>query len=235
MLPKVIRDRTPAPHGCDVYLADHSLPYFAEYVSFCWGSVDFESKGDCARPCDRGWSWLEVTARGASSDQLLVFRREDAEPQQNFPHALRIEATSSRLSWLATYFTLRRSPAIAFLRRRGHMVGYGALAEHLLPDGDVDSRWERSRAIRERFEHEALRAFDTMTWWKEWKREDPSGVMRSVVTADRAALPALIEGLGQVQPERRAAYLHALAAISGQRFESDGEWAAWWNRVAREQ
>jgi len=234
VLPKAVLERTPAPHAVDVCLAERELPVFAEYGAFCWGEVDYESRGDCGRPTDRGWSWLEVRAR-AGGERLLVFRPEPAETSPGFPHPLRVEAASSRLAWLGVYMTMRRVPSVAWLRRRGHMIGYGALADQLLVGEDVDARWERAGGVRAQFGLETLRAYDSMDWWGGWKWtgafSSPSAwplrrVMHAVASRDTSALGPIVEALER--DERREGHLHALQTLAGRTFVSDDEWRAWW-------
>ncbi len=245
MLPAAIRDRRSSPHGADLYLAERELPFFAEYAAFCWGRVDYESGGDCARPCDRAWGWLDLRVRGGE-DRVLVFRPETCEPAPpaNFPHPVRVEATDARLAWLAAYLTMRRTPALAFLRRRGHMVGYGALADQMLAGEDADARWERARAVRAQFESDALRPFDAMAWWGAWKWEGDYAsagawprrqLLHAVNANDRTALPHLFETFGRGVPEpERAGWMHGLGTLTGKSFATADEWLQWWERIRRE-
>lgn len=234
MLPPFIVKRRPTPHAVDVDLARPELPYFAEYASFCWGPIRYGTQGDCQRPTDRRWTWLELES-AASHDRILVFRPDDAAPRAGFPHRVRVEATSAKLVWLAVYLTMRRTPSVVQLRRRGHLVGFAGVAEQYLQDEDVDSAWERTLGLRGMFESEALRAYDGLEWWEGWKGDGNGGALRALLVAlagnDRTALPRLFEALdGGVADEHRAGYFRALEALTGQTFATDRAWVDWWRR-----
>ncbi|MBI2930836.1 MAG: hypothetical protein HYY16_04230 [Planctomycetes bacterium] len=239
MLPQVVLDRNRAPHAVDLFLAEPDLPFFAEFALFCWGPVDYESQGDCARPTDRRWSWLELRGR-AGQDRVLVFKQEHPEAPEKFPHPLRVQATSSRLVWLAAYFAMRSTPALAFLRRRGHMTGFGALGEQLLGDVNLEDRWERGRPLRGQFESEVLRPFDSMAWWGGWKWYGDFAsagslplrrIMRAVLADDRSVLPQVLAAVEEgIAPERREGYLHAARQLTGASFSTEEECLEWWRR-----
>ena len=143
MLPEYITARTPLPHTVKLFLKSAStLPRVVDYPTFCWGEVKYETKGDRAKPHDSGWSWLEVREH-ATGERILAFRTEDGRAPGHLPEVLQLEATSARLLWLAAYVTLRRVPSLAWLRRRGHMVGAVGLAECYLPGEDLELRWDR--------------------------------------------------------------------------------------------
>jgi hypothetical protein len=165
-LPAWIAERKSAPHAVDVRVASADLPYFAEYAAYCWPHGAYTSRGDCARPADRRWNWLEVTRPGGES--VLLFRGEGARE-------VRVEATSSRLVWLAALLTMRRADGVAFLRRRGHHIGAAAVAEQFLAGDDIDARWARAESVRSAFESEAARPFDTMESWSRWKHAGIAG------------------------------------------------------------
>jgi hypothetical protein len=221
----------------EIYLAAPDLPFFAEYAAFCWGKVDYETQGDCERPTDRRWNWLEVSAR-ATRDRLLVFRPPEAgKATAQFPHPLLVEATASRLVWLAAYLTLRRSRAVAFLKRRGHMAGYAAIADQLLAGEDLEGRWNRCDELRGQFESEALRPYDTPAWWGGWKWEgdfsSPSSaprrrLLRAVLSGDRSASCGLIDDMERgIPPELHDGYLCALKTLTGEEFAGQAEWLIW--------
>ena len=71
-------------------------PYFEEMPYYMWGTVNYDSEGDCKRPTDTEWTFLELTNR-ETKETLEITSREDA---------LGVDALGVGLELLYPYFTL---------------------------------------------------------------------------------------------------------------------------------
>lgn len=50
------------------------LPYFAELPYYLWGSINYNSDGNCKFPKDRDWTFIEANGRGEHADQYYSIR-----------------------------------------------------------------------------------------------------------------------------------------------------------------
>ena len=115
------------------------LPFFAEYPYYVWGEINYDSEGDCRRPTDREWSWLEILNR-KTRERLSIRSAEK----------LTISGPSAVLA--ATLTALRT----------------GATSPATAP-ADHGNRVARAARVRAQFLDEMLAPFDSHGWWGGWK------------------------------------------------------------------
>jgi hypothetical protein len=192
-------------------------PYFAEFAYALWGDVNYDSEGDCRRPTDRAWTWLEVTNRktGAevvitSDGEAFTVRSDDAE-------------LAARAAW--------------FLRARTN----GEWIDAAPPESDIDgdAMLARSQRVRDEFPRPELAPLDCDAFWGSWKWVGPSAseltwvgrwIMCSLLTRDPRPVAMTIEWLadGTYDESQSVGLRHALALLTGKSFATDAEWVRWY-------
>lgn len=193
-------------------------PYFAEIPYYLWGQVSYDSDGDCRRPRDRGWSWMDLQNR-------VTRRRISIETPADGP-------------WTAEGDEPEAARAARFLATRS-----GALATGRRPPPDVEWNHEaaaaRAAEVAREFEQPELELFDSQFWWGSWKwigwfATDSTWVgrwiMHSVPRRDARAVNLCIEWLRDRHfPEHGVALRAALAILTGERHDSDEDWLRWYD------
>jgi hypothetical protein len=150
------------PARISVRVGDQPFPFFAEYPYFLWGEVNYDSDGDCVRPTDRNWRWLEVVHR--ETGERVTISRDDSAP--GLYVCVADELMSARL---AAYLTA--------LRSAGHVLdGHGQreirpeeYAPRPADRAEREQRLARAEQARAMFLNSALAPFDSMRWWAGWK------------------------------------------------------------------
>jgi hypothetical protein len=136
-------------------------PFFAEYAYFLWGQVNYDSEGNCQRPTDRTWTFLEIMLRPAGPS-VTIAPVEVAEGL----FLLGVTGTLREEVWLAAYLTALRSGALVLDGRDGTRVPLETLHEWV---GDVGSRLAAADRVRAMFLDPRLAPFDSHNWWGGWK------------------------------------------------------------------
>lgn len=147
-----------------------ALPYFAELPYYLWGSVNYNSEGDCRSPRDRDWHWLRIQQRpssASSTDQAFSIT----------VHTASLEIEGSCAEQVAGFFTqpepagLRRAQLVQKLFARSELDGWdsmlfwgswkwiGVFASDLCEVG----RWLMLDALR----HSADGAWLALAWAKQ--------------------------------------------------------------------
>jgi hypothetical protein len=116
------------------------LPFFAEYPYYLWGEVNYDSEGDCKRPTDRQWTWLDLEDRG-TGERLAIRRAANG--------TFDFDGDSA-------------AAAAALTAARTGALFAGAPADH-------EVRCARADRVRAQFLDPDLAAFDSHGWWGGWK------------------------------------------------------------------
>lgn len=196
---------------------DRALPYFAELPYYLWGQVNYDSEGDCARPTDRAWSWMDLQHRGTQESVRIAH-----EGAAWFVHGN--VQTAARLA----LFLVERCGATPGPKR-----------------GDVGADWDQAAAawrasrVACEFEQPSLSPFDNHFFWGSWKwigwyATDCTWVgrwiMHSVVRKEPRAIPLCVDWLKAPPsfPEQEIALCHAMQHLSGEPARSGREWVRWY-------
>ena len=84
------------------------LPFFAELPYYLWGSVNYNSEGNCKSPRDRNWTHLEINRRGNDVGDFSIRVKENE-----------LEIEGANAQQIAEFFTnpepkgLRRAQLVA--------------------------------------------------------------------------------------------------------------------------
>jgi hypothetical protein len=178
--------------------------------------VNYDSEGDCKRPTDRDWTWLELGNR-VTGESLAVYQEDDA--------------------WSIDGDETTMVRAQMFLRDR-----CGAICEVKNVD---PSTWNhqaamvRSAKVAAEFEQPVLAPFDMHLFWGSWKwigwfSTDLTWVgrwiMHSLVRKDPRAIPLCVEWIRTTSfPEQAKALSYAIAQLSGEPDRSPAAWLRWYN------
>ncbi len=194
-------------------------PYFAEIPYYMWGQVNYDSEGDCERPRSRDWTWMDLKNRETKEHLSISIADSMWQVEGSEPAAAR---------------------AAQFLSVRS-----GARTRKDLPTAP-DQNWNdirasaRAQAVAIEFERPELDGFDSHLFWGSWKWIGwfateftwvGRWIMHSVVRGDARAVNLCIEWLrsGTFSPDQSAALRAALRVLTGERYESDREWIAWYD------
>jgi len=191
-------------------------PYFAEIPYYLWGEVNYDSDGDCNRPRDRNWTWMDLKNR-VSRERISIETPADGpwSVDGDEPAAAR-----------AALFLMSRCGA----RLMGPTGSDGF---------DHDAAAARAAVIAREFERSELDLFDSLVFWGSWKWIGWFGtdftwvgrwIMHSVVTKDVRAVNLCIEWLRDRHfPEHAVALRGALTALTGESFDSNARWLRWYD------
>ena len=196
------------------------LPFFAEIPYYLWGQVNYNSEGDCGRPTDRNWSWLELSNR--ETGEFLSFRR----PGHN---SLRIEGATPASARAAVFFCSRCVATTSGLNPTDY-----------LEDWDHAAAMKRAARVQANFERPELKPFDVgHAFWGNWKWIGWYGseytwvgrwILDSVLRNDTRAVPLCAGWLrnGTRGQGQSIALRYALNHFTGKSFETDQQWVDWY-------
>jgi hypothetical protein len=203
---------------------NNSRPYFAEVPYYLWGQVNYDSEGDCQRPTDRAWTWLDLTNR------------------ENREH---VRVSSNGDIWMIQGDEPAAQRATLFLvsRCEGKWVSPSP--------GDLSASWDHETArmrvarVQAEFERPELGPFDVghLFWgswkWIGWFATDFTWVgrwiMHSVVRHDVRAVNLCVEWLrhGTCDVKQSEALRYALHRFTGQSLPTDAGWVAWYDESGK--
>lgn len=210
------RDAKPDPPEYRMELPrSGALPAFMEIPAYLWDRASFDSEGDSARPTSGDWTYLSLRPRhqgarvelAADNDRVVIASRDPALVER----------------------------AALFLQTSGAAGGKVDFPD----DWDHDAAMTRRAAIRDMIEDERLAPFDNHAFWGGWKHPGlfssdfamPARVvMHGLHTDDPRAVPLAAGWLrdGVARPEQANALRHALAILTGEAFDTDADWTAWY-------
>ena len=195
-------------------------PYFAEIPYYLWGCTDYYTEGDCGRPADQNWKWLEVTHR-VTSERLCVNQRDYAAWTVEGPDPIAARTA---------HFLVDRCAAVAL----------GVDPADQLGPWDADAARARATAVQAVFERSELQPFNIgHFFWGSWKwigcyssQESRAGrwIMDSLLRQDRRAVGLCAQWLRQ-GPSAEAkckALCSALSQLTGEPHASNDQWIAWY-------
>jgi hypothetical protein len=212
--------------SCEVFLvAEYQFriteprPYFAELPYYAWGSVNYDSEGDCGNPLDRKWHWMELTHRGTREQVYIGSKDEIWTVSGDEPVAARIAlflAQRCRAGWVSP----KEAPNLG--------------------DWDHAKACERAMLVVRTFENKVLTPFAKgHSFWGSWKWVDLGGteytwvgrwIMDAVVRDDPRAVYLCVSWLrdGTVMESQSVALRYALSRLTGLAFGTDEEWVDWY-------
>ena len=193
-------------------------PYFAELPYYLWGSANYDSEGDCERPTDRSWTWMELERRVAR-------------------HHLRIASDDSR--WKCESEEPWASRAMLFLRARCGAIDSGNALPNSAGHWDHEAAMHRAARVAAEFARPELEPFDSHLFWGSWKWIGwfateftwvGRWIMLSVLKNDKRGVPLCIEWLagGTFNEAQSSALRYALARLTGISKNTDKEWIRWY-------
>lgn len=196
------------------------LPFFAEFPYYVWGQVDYHSEGDCGRPTDRNWSWLEL--RNRETGEFLSFRRSGH-------NSLKVEGV-----------TPASARAAVFICARCVATTSGLNPTDYLEEWDHAAVMKRAARVQANFERPELKPFDFgHAFWGNWRWIGWYGseytwvgrwILDSVVRNDTRAVPLCAGWLrnGSRGEAQSIALRYALNRFTGKLFETDQQWVDWY-------
>lgn len=196
-------------------------PYFAELPYYLWGQANYDSEGDCKRPTDRLWTWIDLTHRG-TRERVQVWEEGGAWAVEG------MDQTVARVSM----FLIERCGGAD----DPSLVEAAGAWEHAAAMG-------RAARVLSEFEQPALRPFDSHWFWGSWKwigwyATDCTWVgrwiMHSVVRRDPRAIPLCIDWIKDCRSlEQAAALAYAVQTLSGEPARTPKEWVRWYEGDGR--
>lgn len=195
-------------------------PYFAELPYYLWGTVNYDSEGDCKYPTDTDWTWLELTHR-ETDESLEIFG--------NGGNRWNISGTDPTAARAAMFLADRcSSPSISPPpdERAGnwnHAEGMG-----------------RANRVSKEFGSPELKIFDSHLFWGSWKwigwfASEFTWVGRWIMLAvqknDPRGVYLCIDWLkhGTCCDEQSHALRSALCKLTGESFATDAKWIKWYD------
>lgn len=194
-----------------------SRPFFAELPYYLWGSVNYNTEGNCKRPTDREWTNLALQHRQT---------REEVEVLREDSGLWSVRGEDRVIARTAMLLLQRcdREPDAELVAAAGNWDRVAAIA--------------RADLVRREFEQPVLAPFDNKFFWGSWKwiggfATDCTWagrwIMHSLVRNDPRAIPLCIGWLKVVRfPEQAAALCDALAKLSGQNARDATAWISWY-------
>lgn len=198
---------------------DRLRPYFAELPYYLWGPVNYDSEGDCERPTDREWTWIDLRNR-ESQESVSIERREG--------------------TWCVSGDGPAAARAALFLCDR---CGAGEASDAIrqgVGDWDLAAGMARAERVASEFASPKLAMFDSHLFWGSWKWIGwfateftwvGRWIMYAVLTDDRRGVYLCVDWLrhGTCCEEQSQALRVALAALTGESFDSDNGWLRWYD------
>ena len=199
-------------------LIESPRPYFAEVPYYLWGTVNYDSEGDCKYPTDTAWSWLRLAHRRADEELYICGEGEQWSVSGDDPSAARVAM---------------------FLAARCN-------AKEINPDPSKHAGlWQHHEAIARadrvaaEFSSPKLKIFDSCLFWGSWKWIGwfateftwvGRWIMVSLLNGDTRGIPLCIDWLqqGTCNPNQSKALRLALYALTGKYYNTDAEWVRWY-------
>lgn len=196
-------------------------PYFAEVPYYLWGEVNYDSDGDCNRPRDRNWTWMDLKNR-TSRERISIETPTDGPWSVDGDEPAAARAALFLASRCGARITARQTP--------------------VTHDGwDHDAAAARAAAVAREFERSELDLFDSLVFWGSWKWTGwfatdftwvGRWIMLSVVTKDVRAVNLCIEWIRDRHfPEHGVALRGALSVLTGESHDSNADWLRWYDGV----
>jgi hypothetical protein len=196
---------------------DLPRPYFAEIPYYLWGQVNYDSEGDCKKPTDRQWTWMDLEHRGTK--EVIRIKHED--------RTWLLQGNDDAVTRLA-FFLVERCHATPI----SGPADVGARRDH-------SAALLRASAVASEFEQPVLAPFDNHFFWGSWKwigwyATDCTWVgrliMHSVVRNDSRAIPLCIDWLrGPPRfQQQEVALCYAMERLSGEPARRGHEWVRWY-------
>lgn len=193
-------------------------PYFPELAYYLWGTVNYDSEGDCKRPTDRQWTCFELT------------HRETGET---------ISISSNDTTWEITGDDPLVARAALFLCSRCSARHNERDPEDNVGTWDHPAALMRAERVAAEFASPELKPFDSHSFWGCWKwigwfASEFSLVGRlimvSVLKRDTRGVPLCINWLkqGTFSEDQSSALRYALSRLTGISFDKDDEWVRWY-------
>lgn len=197
---------------------DQERPYFAELPYYLWGTVNYDSEGDCKRPTDRQWTWFELTHR---------------ETQET------ISISDNGSTWRITGDDLLAARAALFFCSRCGARCIECCPEENAGTWDHEAAMKRADRVAAEFASPELKPFDSHLFWGGWKWIGwfateftwvGRWIMVSVLKSDPRGVPLCIDWLkqGTLSEYQSAVLRYALNRLTGKSFNTDDEWVRWY-------
>ncbi len=200
-----------------VRAGDQPQPFFAEYASFLWGEVNYDSEGDCARPTDQNWAYLYLRHRERDEDVEITktVASDGGAVYEIVGSPSRSVALAARLTALRTHGSIDEVGSSGRTLATYHRLSASDLSDHIVA---ADS-------VRTMFLNPTLAPFDSHAWWGGWKwvgnfATDFTIALRATMQAvierkaDDTTIQMLIDWWNEPPaPEHRAGVLHALRVL----------------------
>lgn len=194
-------------------------PYFAEVPYYLWGTVNYDSEGNCKRPTDRDWTWLDLTHR-------------DTDEQ--------IGISSDGTKWTVSGPDVSLARVSLFLSERCHATPVDPQPECRVGTWDHSEALARAARVAKEFASPKLSIFDFHLFWGSWKWIGwfateftwvGRWIMLSVLKGDSRGVPLCVDWLkhGTFNPDQSSALRNALRELTGESFDSDAEWIGWYD------
>jgi hypothetical protein len=194
-------------------------PYFAEVPYYLWGTVNYDSEGDCKRPTDCDWTGLELRHR--DTDEV-------------------VDIASRGEAWTVSGSSPIAARAAKFLAARCAATEASTVIDDDVGDWRHEDGMARARRVAGEFGSEKLAIFDSHLFWGSWKWIGwfateftwvGRWIMHSVLTGDPRGVFLCIEWLehGTCHRSQSKALRTALGSLSGRSFGTDAECVTWYN------
>jgi len=195
-------------------------PYFAELPYYLWSEVNYKSDGNCRRPTDQRWTFLDLTNRDTHERMVT----------KGFFSKFTVVSDIPELAARTALFLIERSEASVIGDDPRLHIGSWSHTDALA----------RTHRIREEFSRPELKPFDSHLFWGSWKwvgwfATDFTWVgrwiMNAVLTQDTRAVFLCIQWLrdGTFHRNQSAALRSALSILTKQVFRTDKQWIDWYD------
>lgn len=193
-------------------------PYFAEVPYYLWGTVNYDSEGDCKCPTDTEWTWLQLTHR--DTDEAL-------------------EITGNGDIWRVSGEDPVAARATMFFAARCHSTDVTPQPNKRVGSWRHEDAVARAHRVATEFACPKLKMFDSHLFWGSWKwigwfATDCTWagrwIMAAVLKADPRGVPLCVQWLkhGTFNADQSNALRQALRELTGESFNTDSEWIKWY-------
>lgn len=228
---------------------DKPRPYFAEVPYYLWGSVSYDSEGNCRSPKDREWTWLELSNRD-SDEKITITRGRDTIAYTGpetldrnlrcFVSSEHMEFSRDESSWWVSGSDESAARICLLLVDRCDATPIGFNPVSLAGDWNHLAALQRAHRVRQEFEREELEPFAVgHAFWGGWKHIGWRGtsftwlerwIMDALVRRDSRAVFPCVCWLrdGTRMPAQSIALRQALKHLTGQDYQTDVDWVDWY-------
>ena len=193
-------------------------PYFAEIPYYLWGTVNYDSVGDCRYPTDTDWTWLKVTNRDTGATVEISGHGD----------VWKISGEDTIAARTAMFFSERVS-ADTVEPDPSNWIGVWKHSEGM----------DRAKRVELEFASPKLKIFDSHLFWGSWKWIGwfateftwvGRWIMLSVLKGDSRGIPFCIDWLrdGTFNADQSSALRQALYELTGESLNTDDEWVKWY-------